>query len=222
MEELDLKELLRYYISNLMYVIFAIVITVSLGSAYNLITREPMYQSNVTIVLAGGSTQGTTTTNDLTLNKNLTKTYSKIIKSRKVLGQVIKDNNLDYTLDELSNLITVTNEDDTEIIKIIVSSTNNEEAAYIANAIVPVFTEEVERIYEIENVSVVDEAIPDDEPYNINVLKESIIFALIGIILSSGIIFIIYYFDTSIKSSETLQNKYNLNVLGEVPETDKE
>lgn len=223
MEELDLKELFKYYLSKLIYVIVVSIVIVFIGTAYNMIAREPLYKSNVTIVLAGKTNENLSyTTNDLTLNKNLTKTYSKIIKSRKVLSQVIENESLDYKLEELSEMITVTNETDTEIIKIIVSSEDSKEAAKIANAIVPVFTEEVQRIYEIDNVSVVDEAIPAESPYNINVLKETIIFILIGMILSSCIIFVVFYFDTSIKSSEVLQNKYGLVILGEVPEAERE
>lgn len=198
-------------------------VIVFLGTIYNMIVREPLYKSNVTIVLAGKTNENVSyNTNDLTLNKNLTKTYSKIIKSRKVLSQVIENENLNYKYEELSNMISVTNEPDTEIIKILVSSENNKEAARIANSIVPVFTEEVQRIYEIDNVSIVDEAIPAENPYNINVLKETIIFILIGMTLSSCMIFVIFYFDTSIKSSEVLKNKYNLVILGEIPKAERE
>lgn len=223
MEELDLKELLRYYLSKVIYVIVVTFVIVFLGTIYNMIVREPLYKSNVTIVLAGKTNENVSyNTNDLTLNKNLTKTYSKIIKSRKVLSQVIENENLNYKYEELSNMISVTNEPDTEIIKILVSSENNKEAARIANSIVPVFTEEVQRIYEIDNVSIVDEAIPAENPYNINVLKETIIFILIGMTLSSCMIFVIFYFDTSIKSSEVLKNKYNLVILGEIPKAERE
>lgn len=223
MEEIDLKDFFRYYLSNLMYVVFAMIIVLSLGDAYNLWTRDPLYQSNVTIILASKANENASyTVSDVTLNKNLTKTYSNIVKSRKVLNQVIKENKLDYSLNQLNNMISVTNEADTEIIKIIVSSKDSKEAAYIANAIVDPFTEEVKRIYDINNVSVVDEAIEADSPYNIHIAKESVIFALIGAILASGVLFVCYYFDTTVKSADQIEEKFKLNVIGRVPEVDKE
>ena len=40
--------------------------------------------------------------------------------------------------------------------------------------------------------------------------------------LSCGLIFIGFYFDTSIKTSEEIENKLGLNVIGIVPKVTKE
>ena len=40
---------------------------------------------------------------------------------------------------------------------------------------------------------------------------------MIGIIISCGIVFMIFYFDTSIKDAETIEDKLDLTVFGVVP-----
>lgn len=226
MEEINLLEFFKYYLSKITIVITLILLVITAGNVYNLLERKPLYESNTTIVLAteaknDNSTSSTTYT-DLQLNKNLVSTYSKIIKSRKVMQAVIDKEKIDYNYETLQKNVTVTSVDDTELIKISVSDEDSKLAEKIANAIVPIFSEEVKRIYKIDNVSVVDTAIASDEPYNINYLKENFIYILIGIVLGSGIIFIMFYFDTSIKTSEDIEEKLGLTVLGIVPKEEGE
>jgi len=46
---------------------------------------------------------------------------------------------------------------------------------------------------------------------------------MIGVVLSFGVVFVMYYFDTTIKSSEVVEEKLGLPVIGIVPkEEDKE
>lgn len=218
MEEINLSEFFRYYLSKIKWVIITILAIVIVGNVYNIITRKPLYESNTTIVLATENKDDEKyTQSDVLLNQNLVSTYSQIIKSRSVINTLIKDEKLKYNYDELSSMINVSSVDDTEIIKISVKSKNKKESLKIADAIVPIFSKEVKRIYNINNVSVVDKASVLSKPCNINYVKENILYILIGFVLSSGVIFLIYYFDTSIKSADEIENKYELTVLGVVP-----
>ena len=44
---------------------------------------------------------------------------------------------------------------------------------------------------------------------------------IIGIVLSLGIVFVIFYFDTTIKSAEEVENKLGLPIYGIVPKINK-
>ena len=69
----------------------------------------------------------------------------------------------------------------------------------------------------LNNVAVVDKASYEVRPYNMSVVKENVIYLFLGVVLSLGIIFIIYTFDTTIKGEEDIEDKLNLIVLGSVP-----
>ena len=43
----------------------------------------------------------------------------------------------------------------------------------------------------------------------------------LGLIISCGIIFIKFYFDTTIKTTEEIENKLGLTVLGVVPKVER-
>lgn len=145
MEEIDLKELLDYFRTKLIWIVIAIVIVIGIGNIYMLLTRVPMYKSNTTIVLVSENANETYNQNELQLNKNLVGTYSEIIKSRKVLNQVISNLGLDYNVIELSKNITVEAVTNTELIRISVGDKDAKTAARIANEIANVFTTEIQK-----------------------------------------------------------------------------
>ncbi|MBQ9019165.1 MAG: hypothetical protein IJ097_02485 [Bacilli bacterium] len=219
MEEIDLKELFNYYKGKIAWMIIIVLTITILGNTYRLITRKPLYRSDTSIVLVSANENGSSL-NELQVNKNLVSTYSEIIRSRKVLDPVISNLELDYSYNKLKSNISVAAVGDTQIIRITVSDEKPKLAAKIADEIADVFSKEVKEIYKLNNVAVVDKAVEAAKPYNINYIKDNIIFLGAGIILAFGIIFVIYYFDTSIKTSEEIENKLGLTVIGMVPKMD--
>lgn len=220
MEELDLKELLKYYIRKLPIILIITAIFTILGYIYTEYIQVPMYKGTTTIILVeeNNDTSNQDITKDtITINEKLVTTYSKIIKSRRVLDQVKEELKLKRSISDLAAQISVSSIEETSIIEIIVTDTNNELATKIANKIAEIFKKEITEIYNLENISIIDKAIIEKKPYNVNEVKQIIIFTLGGILLSCIIIFIIYYFDNSIKNKKEIEEKLNIPVLGEIP-----
>lgn len=226
MEEINLKDLFSYFVSKIFIVVITLAVAVLVSAIYAEVIKVPKYQSYTTIVLTTSSeTEGNSnsiTQNDITLNQKLVSTYREIIKSRRVLDQVIENLGLDMKVEQLSGMISVTNEEDTELIKITVSCEEKALARDIANEIAKVFSNEIMEIYNIKNVSIIDKAIKSNNPYNMNTTKDVVIGAVIGIVLGLGIIFVMFYFDTTIKNAEEVQTKLGLPLLGVVPRVEKE
>ena len=216
MEEINLLEVLEYYKNKLIWIIASIILVILIGNIYTTITRVPMYRSNTTILLVGSNEK--VNQNDVSLNNNLVTTYSEIIKSRKVLTKVIDNLKLEYSVEELSNHITVGTKTDTQIITVAVSDKDPNKSKDIANEVSEVFAKEIKAIYRLDNVAIIDYAVLAEKPYNITYLKDNVIYFAIGLVLSCAVIFIMFYFDTTIKSTESIEEKLGLNVLGVVPE----
>ena len=215
MEEINLVEIFSYFKSKIIPILIVIGVILVVGNIYSIFLKTPMYQSNTTVLLVNSKNNNTT---ELQLNKNLVTTYTEIIKSRRVLTQVIKEGKLDCSVAELSNMISVEAVGDTELIRITVKNPNKKKASIIADQIADTFIKEIKDLYHLENVSVVDKAVINNNAYNINYLKDNIIYLGIGIVLTFGIVFVMYYFDTTIKSTEVVENKLGLTIIGIVPE----
>lgn len=222
MEEIDLSELFSYFMQRI-YIIFAAVIICLVGGlAYTVFLKEPLYRSDVNVIVVSKENQTPTTLqSEITANQKLAATYRELVESRRVLKQVIDNLELNYSVAELQNMISVENINETEIIKITVSSEDAKEAKTIANETAKIFQDEIVNIYNLENVSIIDKAELAKNPYNVNVIKDSVIYIALGLVLSCGIIFVVYYFDNTIKSVEQVEKHLGIPVIGTVPTVGK-
>lgn len=222
MEELNLKELFDYVKERIYIVIGIIAFVLAVGCVYSMFLKTPMYQSTTTILLVNddgtsSSNTGSITTSDIQLSRNLVSTYSELIRSRRIADQVVESLGLEYSSESLIKKINVTSANNTEVIKVSVSDKDKALAADIANEVVKVFSEEIKSFYKLQNVSVVDVAEEASAPYNTNLIKDLVIYVFIGVVLALGTVFVIYYFDTTIKNAEEIENKLGLPVIGIVP-----
>lgn len=219
METIDLKELFEYYKSKFGIVILFVALVGILGCLYGLFIQKPMYKSSTSIVLISESKDNSQLTyNDVSVNQNLVSTYSEIVKSKRILNQVINNLNLDYSYGALSNNIEVSSVTGTQIIKITVTDENSKTAMKVANEIAKVFSKEIPELYNISNVNVLDTAEVASSAYNVNIAKQSTIFLLAGLVLGLGVVFVMYYFDRSVKNASQIEDKLKLPVLATVRE----
>ncbi|MBR3162054.1 MAG: hypothetical protein IKF19_04920 [Bacilli bacterium] len=219
MEDLGLRELFDFILDKIFLLILIIILVCMLGCVYGLFIQKPIYSSYTTVVLGGDESKEKTesiTQNDVTLNQNLVETYAEIVKSKRVLNQVINELKLNLTFDELSRKINVTAVNDTEIIRITVTDENAVTAKNIANTTATYFTSEIVKLYSLNNVNILDKATVAKRPYNISITKQLLIYTMIGIVVGFGILFVIYYFDRTIKSAEQIEQKIKLPILGSV------
>ena len=220
MEEIDLKELLAYGLKKIRIFLIILFAVVGLGSIYTLFIQKPTYQSYTTIILGSNETKSITQS-DVTLNKNLVDTYSEVVKSRRVLDQVNDSLKYGYTYNELASKIAVSALDGTEIIKVTVTDSTPEKAKNIANSAAEFFTNEITSLYNVNNVNILDHAIENSNPSNAGLLKQEIIYTLIGAFLGAGTIFVMFYFDRSVKTAEQVENATKLPILGQVRKTSR-
>lgn len=221
MEEINLKELFEFVKSKIEIIIITTILVCTLGCLYILFLQKPMYKSYTTVVLKSSSENGGITQTELSINKNLVQTYAEIIKSRRILDQVINNLKLSTSYGVLSGRVSVSAVNNTEIIRISVSDEAPEVARDIANEAAKVFTKEIDSLYKMDNVGILDDAKESERPYNINIVKQLIICFFIGLVLSLGILFIIFYFDRTIKSTEQIEQKIKLPILGSVQDFSK-
>lgn len=217
MEEFNIMEFIKYYLSKIILIIVFMVGGLILGWHYTENMQVAMYKSQTSLVLTRSNDSTTITQNDINLNKNLVSTYREIIKSRRILSKAIENLGLDMTEKELSSKVNVSSANDTELILITVVDEDNKLAKDIANEIASVFKEEITSIYNIENISIVDKAVKAKEPYNVNAIKQYIIAGGAGFLLASLIVVVMFYFDDTIKSNEEIEEKIGLSVLSTVP-----
>lgn len=222
MEEINIKDFLDYLKKYMAIIIIVMVLCVLAIVFYDNNIKVPLYKSNTTIVLTQTNENNNTTItqNDLTINSKLVSTYSEIVKSKLVLEQVINNLGLKYTYKELYKNVFVESVQNTEILKISVSDKSNIRAQQIASEIANVFTKEVSDIYQLNNVSVLDVAQISKEPSNNTLLRDIALSGFVGLFGTIAIIFIVYYFDDSVKLSDNLEEEIGMPIVAKVFKSD--
>lgn len=221
MEEIDLKELFDYMLKELGVIILFAVTVLAVGTFYNLYLKTPMYKSSTSIVLASENSSSTITQTDITINKNLVNTYTEIIRSKAVLKETISYLNLDYSFQELAKNVSVSVVPETEIINIDVLDKDARTSQKIANQIAVIFTEKVKDIYDMKNVNILDKAEISTHADNINIIKETILYLVAGLMLGLIYAFLRFYFDRNIKNVTEVETKMELPIMGSVRDCTK-
>lgn len=227
MEEIDLKELIDMFLEKKFLIIIVVLIAAILGAVYTLKLIVPEYQSSTSLVLVQVETETTSedtssiTSSDITLNSNLVHNYREVAKSKTVATKVIDNLNLDMSLTEVQNSISVTSISNTELIKITVTHTDPELACKIANEVAKVFIEKVNEIYKLSNVHVLDEAEVSYVKTNIHLTKNIVTFAFGGFILVFAYIIVINLLDTTVKSDTDIEKALKIPVLASIVYTDE-
>lgn len=124
MEELDLKTILNMIWAKKGYIILITILFGIIGFAYSYFLVTPLYQASTTLLLVKSETidtsseQQSITQTDLTINQKLVSTYRELIKSKKIIRQVIDNLSINMEEEALRKNITVNSFKDTELIEI--------------------------------------------------------------------------------------------------------
>ncbi len=223
MENFDINRFFKVLFNCKLYICFILILFTVMGYFYSFYYVTPLYNSSATVVLVQNDNLGTEnndfsiTQSDITLNQNLLSTYTKIAKSTKVLEQVINNLNLDISASVLSKRVSVQAVNNAEVFKISVINEDKFLAASITNELLNVFSEEVQSLYNMNNVYTIDMAKVNDDPCNVNHFKDIAIFVAIGFFTSIGLVVVVYLLDTTIKSEHEVENYTKLAVLSTIP-----
>ena len=219
-EVIDLREYLSIIKKKWFIMAILCVICVAASSVYSFFIAKPVYQAETTLIVKTEKTEGTNTvtSDQIKTTQQLAVTYGEIIKSRKVLDDVIKNLDLDESYGQLSGKISVSTVSDTQIIKVLVQDTNKSNAAKIANEIPKVFTKEAIRVADANGVEVIDKAQAPVNPVSPNKKMNILIAGVLGVMIGLFIIFIIEFLNTKIKTPQDIEKELGLPLLGVIPE----
>ena len=221
MEEINLRDLLSYFKKHLILFIVVVLFVVSAGTIYSVFILKPEYKSQATVILSSDKSKNTIQS-EINANKNLIDTYTEVVKSHRVLDRVKSEMQIEDTYEQLVKKVTVASLKDTEIISISVVDLNKNHSYSLANRIADTFTDEIGQIYNDKSVNVLDRAVESQKPYNVDIVKQEAIYAAAGIVLATAVIFLMFYFDRTIKTTEQIEQLFKLPIYGKVRKLETE
>jgi capsular polysaccharide biosynthesis protein len=219
---IDFMSLFELLVSKIKMIVFMVVIFAVMGALVSKFVIVPKYTATVTFYVNNNknSVSQNLSYSDLSAASMLVPTYIELIKSKSVLKTVEDKINTGFTSDQLASMISASEQgDDTQLMVLQVTNSNPENAYLIANAIADIAPTKIVELMDGSSVKVVDYAEMPTVPTSPNVTKNTMLAAILGLILSVGIIFLRYILETSIKSEDDIKRMFpNIPVIGVVPE----
>lgn len=222
--EVDLKELFFVFWGKLWIILLSGIVLGIAAYFYTSVMITPQYASDGTVyILTRSNSNQQVTTGDLNMSAQLTSDFEELIISHTVLDEVIEQ--IDYeglTFGSLKNKITVTNRTDTRILQITVTDPDPLMAKAIVDKVIEISSEKIKSIMDIEAVNLVDEGTLNSTPVSPSYKKNVLIGVLIGIVITSAIVIVMYFLDDKIHTGEDIEKYLGLSVLGVIPEVSNE
>ena len=219
--EIDLLRLVRALWHRAWAIVLAMLLCGAAAFSYTYFLVTPLYKSSALMYVNNSSiTVGSTSVSlsDLTASQTLVDTYIVILKTRLTLNDVIEQAELNYTYEDLRDMISASPVDSTEIFEITVTSPYPAEAEKIANTIVKVLPEKISEIMDGSSVRTVDFAVRPTMKSSPSITKNVALGLIVGMILSCGVIVLLELLDEQIRDEEYLTQTYELPVLAAVPD----
>lgn len=223
-EEYDLQELIGALLHRWWIIVLAILVAGSAAFGFTYFCIDPLYKSSTLLYVNNsnvslGSTSFTISNADLTAAQKLVDTYVVILQSRTALNEVIEEAGLDYTYEELKEMISASAVNSTEVFEVVVTSKSAAEAELIANTIANVLPDKIADIVSGSDVRIVDYAVIASRRASPSFTRNTAIGMLIGAVVSAAIIIFAYMFDENIRTEDYLTQTYpEIPLLSVIPD----
>lgn len=213
---LDLTKILRILKNNLKLLIILPLVCLLISAIVTLFFLDEEYQASTQVLVNQKESDSQMMAQEVQSNIQLVNTYSEIVKSPRILDKVSKELNRKYSVSELSSMLTVTNQAESQLLNIDVVSKSGKDSEKIANKLAEVFSDEVPDIMNVDNVSILSTADDTTKQVAPKTMINLVMSIVIGLIIALIIIFIKEIFDKRIKSETDVENELEIPVLGSI------
>ena len=219
--EIDLKRLLIVLWRRLWIIVLVGAVLGTAAFSYAWFGIVPTYSASIQLYVNNNYVGSPGfSSSQITAAQDLADTYMVILESRSVLEDVVEKTGLSYSYGQLKAMVTSASVNETEVFKVVVTSTNYKHAAQIANAIADILPEKISAVVEGSSVRVVDYAVENPNQVGPDYEKYALYGVAAGCLVTAAIFVIAELMNTSITSEDYLSQAYGeFPLLAVIPGT---
>lgn len=215
--ELDLVDLFYYLKKKAWVFVIALVVCALVGFVVSNFFMAPVYTASTRMYVLNRSNEKNMVYADFQVSSQMLNDYKVLITGSNVTQKVIEKLGLNLTPAQLAAKITVTAPDDTRVLQIDASDASAQRAADIANCVREIASAQIKDIMDVDAVKLVYEAEVPQNPSSPSVKKYTVLGAAVGLIVSMGVLVVIYIMDGTIRTEDDVDHYLGLSVLAVIP-----
>ncbi len=219
---IDILHILKFIIQRFWVLVVSGILAAAIGFGISAFLITPKYSSSIMLYVNNssfslGNTNFSISSSEITAAQSLVKTYGEILNNRTTLERVIEKADVSYDYKQLSDMISASPSNGTEIMRVEVTSTNPKEAAKIANCIAEILPIRISEIVDGASMEVVDSAIPNNEKISPSIARYTAVGLILGVLMACIILVILAIMDNTIHDEDYILKTYNYPILAKVP-----
>ncbi len=225
----NVQELVELIIKKWWIVLLSIIV---FGSGFYLYSRYVIDEQFTSVgslyvnskaqeVITPATVNNTANLYELTTADMLVESYKEILSS-KAFFKIIKENtDVEYSVGQLQSMVFYDSVEETCVIKVRVVALDPKDANEICAAVLKYANNAIMDIVEVGSVKTIDEASMPTRHSSPNRTTNTIAGMCFGAALACLIILLMDYFDIRIKSTNDIEEKFDLVILGVIPSISK-
>ncbi|HCX1067322.1 TPA: Wzz/FepE/Etk N-terminal domain-containing protein [Staphylococcus aureus] len=215
-EKFDLVKLLNILKKNIKLLLILPAICLVVSAALTFFVMPDKYTDSTQILVNMKKSSSDLAFQNVQSSLQSVNTYTEIIKSPRILDKVSREFDGQYSTAELNSFLKVTNQTNSQIITVSVTTGNKSESDKIVNKISKVFAHDMPKIMSVDNVTILSSAHDNAVKVSPIVSVNLVISIIVGIVLAILIIFLKELLDKRIKTEEDVESQLGLPILGSI------
>ncbi len=217
---IDLIHLAKSLLRRAWVIVLSALVAAAIGFSAATFLIAPKYSSSIMLYVNNSSVslgEFSISSSEISAAQSLLKTYIVMLQNRTTLNQVIEKSGVEYDYEQLNRMIDAKSVNNTEVLRVTVTSEDPYEAANIANCIAEVLPVRIAEIIEGASMEVVDAATVDLKKVSPSITKYTAIGLIAGVVLSAAALVLIAAFDKTVHNEEYLLRTYDYPILAKIP-----
>ncbi len=215
--EYSLADILAIMIKHFFVIVVCTFIGFLSFFVVNRYITDPSYTAYVQMYVNPNEVTGTGDLNELNYAQKIISTYINFLRTNQFYEEVTKGSGLNYTANELKAMTAIRSVDNTEIFEISVTSNDPEDSYLLVKTMQEITPDFIRNIKDSSEINIVDPVILPESPSGPNVLFNTLVGGILGLLFSAVFCFVWEAFNIKIKSKDELVKRYSIPVLGSIP-----
>jgi succinoglycan biosynthesis transport protein ExoP len=215
--EFTLKDIMDLLMKRMIFIIAITMFGFISLFVYNRFIVKPSYTATMQMYVNTNNDESIANLSDLSYAQKLVNTYINFLQTKTFFNQVADASGLNYTKEQIKLMTQIKSINNTEIFEISVISNNPQDAFHIVKTMEVIAPDLIKSIKYSAQISVVDPAVLPSAPSGPNVFANTIMGGLSAFIFSIALALLWEVLDVKLKNQESLANKYQIPLLGVIP-----
>ncbi len=221
--EFDLKKIFSLLLQKLRYIVIIAALAGFVALGYTKFFITPIYSSSAKFLVIMDDTGSKAS--EATFVNEAIYSYLEIFNTGNFFREVAEDFNIEndtsYTSNQIKSMTTIksSSSQNTPSFTVQVSSANPQLSYDLANLVAEHMKNTSEEYKVLNEISLIDDPVLPVVPSSPNVMTNTILACFVGGVLAASFFVIIMMLDKKVKTLEDITSRYNLPILGIVPDS---